>query len=143
MAYQQNNFKKNNNNRQEFPKNKKYTFNIKLTGTTANGRDYNIQSALDVLNLLEDHEVFKMLSVPAQISRAIFDNNSDARGNINVGFVTGTYAVQENPSIDVMVYGRNVEKMDKIADGLEVVPRMMVDKEGFISTILSFDIVNA
>ena len=141
--YQQN---KNNNGRKPFnknqdrPKNKLYTFEIKLTGTNANGREYNIQSAVDLMNDLNDFGTFSKLSVPVQISRSIIDNNPDLRGNVNIGYMK---SIDNNTiAADVIVYSNCIERMEKAGD-LVIAPRMVVDRDENVVTILAFDLIKA
>lgn len=141
--YQQN---KNNNGRKPFnknqdrPKNKLYTFDIKLTGSTANGREYNIQSAVDLMNDLNDFGTFSKLSVPVQISRSIIDNNPDLRGNVNIGYMK---SIDNNTiAADVIVYSNCIERIEK-AGNLVIAPRMVIDRDENVVTILAFDLIKA
>lgn len=141
--YQQN---KNNNGRKPFnknqdrPKNKLYTFEIKLTGSTANGREYNIQSAVELLGDLNNFGTFSKLSVPVQINRSIIDNNPDLRGNVNIGYVKSIDT--DTIAADVIVYSNCIERMEKAGD-LVISPRMVVDRDENVVTILAFDLIKA
>ena len=142
MAYTRNNNsnKYSKNNKPQGPKNKAMTFSIQLSGVNANGREYKTDSARDIFQDLSSADIFSKISIPMQISRAIVDGNPETRGNTIIGFVTGIDVTKDE--IDVMVYGRSVETIESI-DGLYCVPRMVIDRDGNVTTILGFDLTNA
>ena len=145
MAYNNNGRYSNNkyskkNDKPAYPKNKAMTFTIKLSGTTANGKTYKTDSARDIFMDLNSANIFSKLSVPMQISRAIVTGDPETRGNMIIGFVTGIETSED--AIDVMVYGRSVETIESI-DCLYCIPRMAIDRDGNVTTILGFDLTNA
>jgi hypothetical protein len=145
MGYQNNNFKKNNNNRGTYnktqsdrPRNKTITFSMKVSGVNANGREYDVNDALATLENLDNNGIFSMLSVPVHISRALLENNEERRGTSNVGFLKSISI--NDLTADVSVYGNNVEAIEGIR-GLIFAPRVLV-KDGKVATFLGFDLVS-
>ena len=140
MAYQQNNYKKPYSKQQNnVPKNEVLTFTVQVTGTSANGRDYDVQSMYNLISDLSAAGTFTKLSVPVQISRAVLENNEEMRGNTVIGFVKAIDNSIDGMTMDVTVYGRVVDKIKSI-DGLIMGIRAIIDREGNASTILGFDL---
>ena len=142
MAYQQNNYsyRSNKNSKNDIPRNKIMTFDIQLSGTTSNGREYTVQNAIDLLYDLHNADTFSKLSVPVQISRVLLEGDEEAHGNVIAGFVKAIRT--DSVAIDVTIYGRNVNKIENI-DGLVVAPRVIVDRDGKVTTILGFDLIKS
>lgn len=150
MGYQQNdrNYNNNNggytrkpynNNRQDRPRNKTMTFSIQLTGITLNDRNYNIQSAIDLIKDLQSNNVFSKLSVPIQISRATIDNNPEIRGNMNIGYIK---LIDDKASTaDIVVYANCADRIENMTKDLAIVPRLLIDRDENVITVLGFDLV--
>lgn len=117
------------------------TLPLVVTGKDQNGYDYDADSALEIVANLQTADVFEKLSVMATLAKSVVLNKEDARGVMNVARITSYNA--ETKEMDLLFFGKNIENASKVED-MVVVPRVRLGRDtDKVSTILSFEIVNA
>lgn len=119
------------------PRNVVMSFSLVLTGSTTNGTEYEPDSVIDKMLFFQDQGIYGMLSVPVQTTRANLDPNDPKKGNITVGFIKEFH--DDTQTVDVSIYGSSADAIQKIADDLVVVPRLIVKNKEAV-TFLGFDL---
>lgn len=123
------------------PRNVRMTFKITDRFVSANNTVVAADSVIRGLETLNQLDVFRMVSIPAQMKKSLLFNDENKRGNMNCGYITKIDT--ENNNIDIVIYASSVDRIKEIADQLILVPRIRVDRDGNFSTFLSFDLVIA
>lgn len=133
MAYTNNNGgnkRYNNNNRDNSnytprPKKMKMTFpfptDFYVTDRQGNSTLIDRNAVYAAIEDLCTNNVFSILTVNVTINRDLLLNDG-RRGALTVGFINGFDL--DNSTVDVTIYGTSVENMQKIAEKLQVVPKL-------------------
>ena len=117
------------------------TLPLVVSGKDQNGYDYDAGSALDIVADLQASDVFEKLSIMATVAKSLVLNKEDIRGVMNIARITSYNA--ETKEMDLLFFGKNTETAAKV-DDMVVVPRIRLGRNtDKVSTILSFEIVNA
>lgn len=119
------------------PRNVIMSFSLVLTGFTNNNTEYDPDTVIDKMLYFQDNGIYGMLSVPVQTTRANLDANDPKKGNITVGFIKEFH--DDTQTVDVSIYGSSADAIQKIADDLVVVPRLIVKNKEAV-TFLGFDL---
>lgn len=145
MAY---NNKKNDNRGGGYKNNNNSNFNkpvmkvlpLVVSGVDNKGKEYNAQSAIDIISDLQDNGVFTKLSVDVTMNKAKCLDNPDAKGVMSIARLQ-SFDV-ETQEISVMLFGKNTSFADKITNNMVIVPRVRTGRDSDdVVTILGFEIV--
>ena len=145
MAY---NNKKNDNRGGGYKNNNNSNFNkpvmkvlpLVVSGVDNKGKEYNAQSAIDIISDLQDNGVFTKLSVDVTMNKAKCLDNPDAKGVMSIARLQ-SFDV-ETQEISVMLFGKNTSFADKITNSMVIVPRVRTGRDSDdVVTILGFEIV--
>lgn len=139
--------KYNNNNNKSFKKTTNVLFELPLkVGTDGKGQEYNIDSFFDIV----DKVPFEQISIPLWVNRKDIIN-PDAKGIINIGFITKID--RETKTISGIYFGNKRDITTAIASmietGAEVYARVSLnrytdtDEERTVKTIIGFDLIPA
>ena len=145
MAY---NNKKNDNRGGGYKNNNNSNFNkpvmkvlpLVVSGVDNKGKEYNAQSAIDIISDLQDNGVFTKLSVDVTMNKAKCLDNPDAKSVMSIARLQ-SFDV-ETQEISVMLFGKNTSFADKITNNMVIVPRVRTGRDSDdVVTILGFEIV--
>ena len=136
---QYNNKKRNNNDEKKAPKPVTICVPIVVTGVDKNGREYNADSCVDILNDLANGGVFEKLSYFATAERKLVSGKEEDRGTTNLARIA---EITDDGNANLTFFGRNIEIASKFEEGYVLVPRVRVDRNtGDVISILSIDLV--
>lgn len=111
-----------------------------IASADGKGREYDANSAVELISFLQDHSVFDKLSVDATMSKRICFDNPEAKGSIPVARIHSFD--KETMELSVTLYGKNTNFADKITENMIIVPRVRVDRDSNkVITINAFEIV--
>ena len=147
MAYTNNNGNKrynNNNNQAPRPKKMKMTFpfptDFYVTDRQGNSTLIDRNAVYAAIEDLCANNVFSILTTNVTISHDLLLNDGK-RGVLTVGFINEFDL--DNSTVDVTIYASSVENMKKLADQLQVVPRINAWNGEFRSfTGFSFEMID-
>lgn len=116
------------------------TLPIVFTGKDSHGNDYDTDSAIEILNDLQNAGCFTKLSVYTTMAKKICFGRDDARGVMSVARIQSFDA--ESGEMSIMFFAKNVEYA-KLVDDMVIVPRVRTGRDTTkVSTIFGFEIVN-
>ena len=136
--------KRYNNRGNDRPRNEKMTFPIATTYYTKAGQSWNkmdTQTVDDVITSLKANDVFKLLNVPVQITRAVLLDDSEKRGFSVIGYITDLDMNER--SVEINVYSTYVGDVKRIANTLYLNPRIISDRDGNFVSFSNFDLMVA
>ena len=136
--------KRYNNRGNDRPRNEKMTFPIATTYYTKAGQSWNemdTQTVDDVITSLKANDVFKLLNVPVQITRAALLDDSEKRGFSVIGYITD-FDMNER-SVEINVYSTYVGDVKRISNTLYLNPRIISDRDGNFVSFSNFDLMVA
>ena len=135
-----NNAKNYNNNKTASTKPVMKTLPIVFTGKDSHGNDYNTDSAVQILNDLQNAGVFTKLSVYTTMAKKVCFGRDDARGVMSVARIQSFDA--ESGEMSIMFFAKNIEYA-KLVDDMVIVPRVRTGRDtDQVSTIFGFEIVH-
>ena len=135
-----NNHNKPNNNYNNANKPVMKVLRFVVSGVDNKGKEYNAQSAVDIMTDLQDKGVFTMLSVDVTMNKAKCLDNPDAKGVMSIARLQSFDP--DTQEISVMLFGKNVSFADKITNDMVIVPRVRTGRDSDdVVTILGFEIV--
>lgn len=111
-----------------------------VTGRDARGNEYDPLQVTERVELIQSCTIFDILSINATMAKSLCFNNTDLKGQINVARIK-SYD-KETGNIELIFIGKNTE-FANIVDDMVVVPRIRINRDGNVDSILSFDIVPA
>ena len=118
------------------PKNAQMTIPMILDGRTDHGETYDVNQLIDILKVIDESELVKLISIPVYGNRR--DNyDTDSKGTMVVGYLKGIDL--EHKTLDVVVYAKYAEKYNTQYSGIKF--RVIIDKrEKYVRQILGIDI---
>lgn len=146
MAYNNNNKRNNNGRFNDGGYNRQYNKPIMkalplvVTGHDNKGREYDTNSAITLIEDLQNVGVFTKLSVDVTMAKTICLNNPDAKGVMSIARLQSFDP--DTMEITVMLFGKNTEFADKISNKMVIEPRVRTGRDSNeVVTILGFEIV--
>lgn len=111
-----------------------------VTGLDNKGKEYNVQSAINIIQDLQDCGVFTKLSVDVTMAKTICLDNPEAKGVMSIARLQSFDP--DTMEITVMLFGKNTSFADKITSNMIIVPRVRTGRDSDdVVTILGFEIV--
>ena len=98
---------------------------------------YDPSQVYDIVNTLQNNEIFKILCINATMPKATCFNNKDLKGQINVARIEN---YDNDGNMSCLFIGKNAE-FATLTDGMVIVPRIRMNRDGSVESIISFDIV--
>ena len=111
-----------------------------VTGTDNRGNNYDPVQVNERVEHIQSCSIFDILSVNASLAKSICFNNADLKGQISVARIKSYDVATGN--MELIFIGKNTE-FASIVDDMVVVPRVRLNRDGNVESILSFDIVPA
>ena len=124
------------------PENVKITLPINA-GVDGKGQNYDVVSLYDILDSIP----FDKVSINLQIEKKCI-YGEDARGKMNIGFITGFDREAETISA-ILFNGKNIDKIKELADGAKLYMPVSLnrttdtDEVKTVRTVIGFDLVPA
>ena len=111
-----------------------------VTGYDNKGKEYNADSAIAIIQDLQDCGVFTKLSVDVTMAKTICLDNPEAKGVMSIARLQSFDA--DTMEMTVMLFGKNTSFADKITNNMVIVPRVRTGRDSNdVVTILGFEIV--
>ena len=122
-----------------YPKNERVEIPISFYGYTLDGKHYESASLSDILNKLNNIDVFSIISIPVYMKASDVFDKPESKNSIIVGYMK-SYD-DENGTAVVSIYAKSIKAFHKISNPM-VVPRVAI-KQGDCVCIIGLDIVEA
>lgn len=111
-----------------------------VTGVDARGNQYDSAQVNERVEHIQECSIFDILSINASLAKSICFNNADLKGQISVARIKSYDASTGN--MEIIFIGKNTE-FANIVDDMVIVPRVRLNRDGNVESILSFDIIPA
>ena len=122
-----------------FPKNERVQVPISFYGYTLDGKHYESASLSNILNRLNDNDVFTIMSIPVYMKGSVVFDKPEAKNPVIVGYIK-SYDDTDGTAI-VSIYARSIKAFHKLEEPM-IVPRVAI-KQGERVCIIGLDIVDA
>lgn len=130
----------NNNQKKNFaPKVANVSIPLVISGKDFKGNDYNYDSAMDLVHKLVDYDIFNLINISVSMAKSRAFGIPDAKGTIDVAVIKSIDLDAKN--VNLMFFGKNMHIADEL-DGMVLVPRFRVNKEGTVISVNKFEIIN-
>ena len=111
-----------------------------VTGRDARGNEYDPAQVNERVEHIQNCTIFDILSISASMAKSICFNNAELKGQINIARIKSYDVATGN--MELVFIGKNTE-FANIVDDMVVVPRVRLNRDGNVDSILSFDIIPA
>lgn len=119
------------------PKNERVEIPISCYGITMDGKEYDGTSFIDIMDDLQNSEVFSKISIPVYTKASYATNNPTAKWNTVIGYIKEFTPAGDGVCI---IYAKSIKIFHKIEDPI-IVPRVAI-KNGKCVCIIGLDIVS-
>lgn len=120
------------------PKNERVEIPVSCYGITANGREYDGTTFIDLMEDLQNNDTFSKISIPVYINAKYITDDPKARFNTVIGYIK-EFNTDTGDAVCI-IYDKSIKVFHKIEDAI-VVPRVAI-KDGKCSCIIALDIVS-
>lgn len=119
------------------PKNERIDIPVSCYGITMDGKEYEGASFIDMMNDLQNNNVFNKISIPVYTKASYATDNPTAKWNTVLGYIKG---FNDDGTATCVIYAKSIKIFHKIEDAI-IVPRVTI-KDGKCVCIIGLDIVS-
>lgn len=110
---------------------------VSCMGVTKDGKYFSGISFINIMDQLQIHKVFSMISIPIYISYSYINGDPDCDWTTPIGYIK---YFKDTADAGIVIYRKSIKFFEKIKNPL-IVPRVALNEDETVKTIIGLDVM--